>query len=351
MVPPMIIRDCYIRATQLIGFQELVDESRGDALALLADAQINPKALSNVDGLISYRAFGNLLEITSQELGRPSLGLEWTLRTPPHFPNLGPLALLAHFVDTLQEWFDTALKYWAYHTDAFIMEQRPDEATGLVALRYVTTSSTFSTRQLTEMVLGNICALNRTLASMEHEDPTLIRFQHSKPRDTTCHEQVFRCPIEFGAAHDEIVFDPKLLQYPTKGKLKLFKPLVGYYIKSRIERITRYDQSMATTITLAIPSVIGTGQCNIKFISESLGMTPKKLQRLLANEGTSFSLLLEIKRIAMAKQMLLETDAPVARIAGLLDYSTTAPFTLAFKRWTGQNPLEFRKQERQSLDA
>ncbi len=342
----MIIRDRYIRATQLIGFQELVEQAGGDTQTLLADAQIEAKALSEPDSLISYRAFGNLIELASQELSRPSLGLEWTLATPAHFPNLGPLALLAHFTSTIQEWIDTSLQYWAYHTDAFILEQRLDEGTGLAALRYCTASLAFPSRQLTEMVLGNTCRLARTVTGHATLYPSLIRFQHNKPRDLSCHERVFNCPIEFGAEHDEIIVDPKYLQYPTNGNFKLFKPLVGYYIKSRIQRMPLYDQSMATTIALAIPSVSGTGKCNIEFISQSLGLTPKKLQRLLAAEGTSFSQILELTRGNMARQFLVESEAPVGRIAGLLDYSTTAPFTLAFKRWTGKSPLEFRKDER-----
>lgn len=42
--------------------------------------------------------------------------------------------------------------------------------------------------------------------------------------------------------------------------------------------------------------------------------------------------------------MLLESDAPVSRIAGLLDYSTVAPFTTAFTRWTGVSPRTYRNQ-------
>jgi AraC-like DNA-binding protein len=342
----MIVHDRYIRATQLIGFQELVEQAGGDALSLLADAQIKAKALSEPDSLISYRAFGNLIEIASQELSRPSFGLEWTLATPAHFPNLGPLALLANFVGTLQEWIETGQQYWRFHTDAFVMDQLTDEKTGDVVMRYVTDTFAFPTRQLTEMVFGNVCCLARHVTGYVDQDPTLIRFQHSKPTDTSAHQRVFRCPIEFGAEHDEIVFDRKYLQYPTNGNFKLFKPLVGYYIKSRIQRIPLYDQSMATTIALAIPSVIGTGKCNIEFISESLGLTPKKLQRLLAAEGTAFSQILETVRGNMARQFLVESEAPVGRIAGLLDYSTTAPFSLAFKRWTGKTPLEFRKDQR-----
>jgi AraC-like DNA-binding protein len=65
-----------------------------------------------------------------------------------------------------------------------------------------------------------------------------------------------------------------------------------------------------------------------------------------ANLFSSFSHILETVRENMARNFLAESEAPIARIAGLLDYSTTAPFSLAFKRWTGKTPLEFRKDER-----
>ncbi len=312
---------------------------------LISEAGISAKALSNVDGLISYNALGNLLEIASHKLSQLSLGLEWTLRTPPHFPNLGPLALLGKFVGNVQEWIDTSLQYWEFHTDAFTMEQRTDEATSLVALRYKLDSFAFPTRQLTETVLGNICSLARNVTGCTTLNPSLIRFQHSKPSDTSCHDKVFRCTIEFGTEHNEIVFDPAYLQLPTNGNLKLLKPIVGHYMRHRIERMPVYDQSMATAIALAIPTIIGTGKCNIEFISDSLGLTPKKLQRLLANENTTFSEILEKVRRGLARNYLEQSQASVARIAGLLDYSSTAPFSLAFKRWTGKTPLEFRRDE------
>lgn len=347
----MIIDDGYIRATALIGFQELVDEAGTDtSLAMLRDAGISDTAFADVDSLISYRKMGFLMEIAAQRLARPTLGLEWTLRTPAHFPNLGPLALLANFTTTLQEWIDTALVYWKFHTNAFTMQQLEDPANGLAVFRYRPDSVALPTRQLTEHVLGNVCSLTRQVTGFVELDPTVIRFQHSKPSDTSVHDRVFRCPIEFNAEHDEIVFDPRYLQYKTNGNMKLFKPLVGYYMRQRIQRLPIYDQTMTATIGAAIPSVIGTGRCNAEFISQSLGLTPKKLQRLLASEGTTFSEILESVRRDLAQCLLVKSDAPVARIAGLLDYSTTAPFTLAFKRWTGKSPIEYRKSERRSSD-
>jgi AraC-like DNA-binding protein len=35
----------------------------------------------------------------------------------------------------------------------------------------------------------------------------------------------------------------------------------------------------------------------------------------------------------MARRLLIESEMSVERIARLLDYSSTPPFTLAFKRW------------------
>jgi AraC-like DNA-binding protein len=169
------------------------------------------------------------------------------------------------------------------------------------------------------------------------------------PRDLTVHEQIFRCPIEFDCEHTEIEMDAALLAIKTAGNMRLLKSIVGSYIKFRIARLPIYDASMSTTVALAIPSIIGTGHCGIDLIAESLGMHTKRLQRALADEGTNFSEILEKVRDNMARRLLIDSNMSVERIAGLLDYSSTPPFTLAFKRWTGQTPLAFRKRERARL--
>ena len=338
--------DSYIRATQLIGFVDLVDASGGDALELLGRAGIDPAALSDVDRLISFPRVVTLLEIAASSLDRPSIGLEWTLRSPAHFPNLGPLMMLGNVVDTLEEWIRTAIKYWRFHTNAYTMDLRTDDATGQAVLRYYAHSTALLGRQYCEAMMGNLCTIGR---NTHGQDPVIVRFQHDKPRDTSLHEKVFRCPLEFNADHTEIVADQKLLQFKLNGALRPLKILVRLYMSGRIALMPDYDQSMTTTVMLAIPSVIGTGKCDLEFVAQVLDMNAKRLQRLLAAEGTTFSDRLDKVRENMARRLLAESDIPVERMAGLLDYSATAPFTTAFKRWTGQSPLAFRKQARQQL--
>jgi AraC-like DNA-binding protein len=162
---------------------------------------------------------------------------------------------------------------------------------------------------------------------------------------------VFGCPVEFDCDYTESEFDAEILTLKTDGNLRLLKSIVGSYIKYRIARLPVYDASMSTTVALAIPSLIGTGHCGIDLLAESLGMHTKRLQRALADEGTNFSEIMEKVRDNMARRLLIDSDMSVERIAGLLDYSSTPPFSLAFKRWTGQTPLAFRKRERQRLGS
>jgi AraC-like DNA-binding protein len=347
----VIVGDSYIRATSLIGFADLTLKFGGNAAELIAAAGIKHSALSKVDELISYRKLAYLLELTAQRLDRPALGLDWTLNTPPHFPNLGPLALMANFVQTFDEWIVMALKYWRYHTNGFAMELIPVPADNTAIFRYVPDSFALPGRQIAEVVLGNICMMARTLTGHMETYPKLVRFQHSRPQNLSTHERVFCCPIEFDADHTEIVLDAAILRLPTNGSLRLIKSLVGRYILYRIDRMPVYDGTLTTTVALAIPSIIGTGRCDIEFIATQLDLSAKTLQRKLAQEGTSFSEILEKVRENLARHLLIDSEAAVERIAGMLDYSTTAPFSAAFKRWTGETPLSFRKADRRRRAA
>jgi AraC-like DNA-binding protein len=341
--------DTYIRASSLIGFVEFVESVGGDPLALLDEAKIPRSALQHVDALISYRALSLLIEIASQRLNKPTFGLEWSQASGHDHVNHGPLLVLGKLASTFGEWIALAVKYWRFHTNAFTMKLTVNTATKTATIRYSGDAFVTPGRQIIELIMLNIMHIARDVTGTTDTRPSLVRFQHSRPRDSTTHEKAFGCPVEFDCEHTEAEFDAAILDLKTSGNLRLLKTIVGSYIKFRISRLPVYDASMSTTVALAIPSIIGTGHCGIELIAESLGMHTKRLQRALADEGTNFSQILEKVRDSMARQLLIESDMSIERIAGLLDYSSTPPFTLAFKRWTGQTPLAFRKRERARL--
>lgn len=333
----------YIRTTELLGFCELVEGMGGDPDALLALAGLSAGPLHDIGGLMSCKRFFDLQEIAARELGHPSFALEWVRATPSHFPNLGPLAYLGHFAADIREWADTGICYWRLHCNAFTVQLFEDIEGPDAIFRYRHALPLLPLRQGVEHMVGNMVELTRVVGNRPDRNPNLVRFQHARPRDTSLHEAIFRCPLEFDADETEILFDKEILTYETNGNLLSTRKLLGYYVRSRLRAMPIYDQTMRETVELAVAGVIGTRRCNVQFVSESLGLTPKKLQRLLAAEGVSFSTILESARRSAAIRMVGHPGAPIASIASLLDYSSTPAFILAFKRWVNMSPMKYRR--------
>jgi AraC-like DNA-binding protein len=79
--------------------------------------------------------------------------------------------------------------------------------------------------------------------------------------------------------------------------------------------------------------------------SEALGMSPRTLQRLLAEDGKVYSEVLAEIRSESARDLLELTDAPLTEIAERLGYSTLSNFNRAFHCWSAVSPREYRAQQ------
>ena len=76
-------------------------------------------------------------------------------------------------------------------------------------------------------------------------------------------------------------------------------------------------------------------------------MSPRTLGRRLEHEGTTFKELLDDLRRRLALRYVGGARSrALTEIAFLLGFSQSAAFHRAFKRWTGQTPLEYRRERR-----
>ncbi len=164
----------------------------------------------------------------------------------------------------------------------------PNE-TDIFSFMYIESTITVPPRQIVEITLGIIVRFSHSVISDVLDGLKVVRFRHSAPKETTLYEKLFGCPVEFDAEFDEIVGTKRYLDYKTDGMFTMFRPLLDYYLRQRIRKMPVYDSSLSTTLGLAISCLLGTGKCTHEFVSNSLGLHPKKLQRLLAQEGKTFS--------------------------------------------------------------
>jgi len=79
---------------------------------------------------------------------------------------------------------------------------------------------------------------------------------------------------------------------------------------------------------------------SIESVASSLCMTSRTLRRRLGAEGTAFSELLARVRHALALDYLRATNLSVEDIADALGFSDASSFRHAFKRWSGESPLD-----------
>lgn len=73
-------------------------------------------------------------------------------------------------------------------------------------------------------------------------------------------------------------------------------------------------------------------------VALALGLSARSLQRHLAQQGTSFSKVIERTRRQYALELLVQDDLNISEIAQVLGYKDPSNFCRAFHKWTGQSP-------------
>jgi AraC-like DNA-binding protein len=73
-------------------------------------------------------------------------------------------------------------------------------------------------------------------------------------------------------------------------------------------------------------------------------MSTRTLKRRLAEQGVTFSSLVDAERRDKALLLLRTVHHSVNEVAQVLGYSALPAFIRAFARWTGTTPTEYRRR-------
>ncbi|WP_322046438.1 AraC family transcriptional regulator [Paraburkholderia sp. J67] len=172
--------------------------------------------------------------------------------------------------------------------------------------------------------------------------PIKASFSYPAPPHADLYRQYLGCECFFDEAQCELVYDGAILDQ----KPQLAHKLTAALLQDTCERLI--GQAKTSTgvsgevyqILMGKPGVFP----GMDEVAHAMHMTTRTLRRRLLAEETSFLAILDDVRRSLALEYLKTTPMSTDDIAMLLDFSDTANFRRALKRWTGKGPRELREQ-------
>ncbi|MFD1695119.1 helix-turn-helix transcriptional regulator [Roseibium aestuarii] len=153
----------------------------------------------------------------------------------------------------------------------------------------------------------------------------------------------FRGGVTFEAPENRIRVPYALAEQPNPHADRNLLRLIEIAANRLMQDINAPSDPVAQ-IAATIASGMEQGDLTIDTVASSLGLSPRTLQRLLGQAGTSFREVLEDVRRTTAESYLLDTRRPIKEIAYLLGFSNLSTFSRAVKNWFGVAPRELRRQ-------
>lgn len=312
-----------VRAASLTNYSEVARATGLDPVRMLYEAGLSPSVLREPDLMIPVEHVGKLLHLSAVMSGKESFGLR--MAETRFLSNLGAVGLLIRDQATLRDSLQVLMRYQALLNGALSLAI--EEYGDLVVLREagITSNAHQYTRQRIELRLGVMVRMIRQLLPPDWQ-PRRVCFEHPAPRDTSTHLRFFGRNIEFDADFNCIVCTKADLDTRNSSA----DPAMVRYAQQLLDNSLMSPQAtiledVRRTILLLLPS----GRCGIEQVAGHLGLVTRTVQRRLAEQGQSFSSIVNEIRKGLATRHVLESDRPLTEVAALLGFSAPS----VFSRW------------------
>lgn len=308
-----------------------------DGLALIREAGLDPALLADANARYPLAGTVRLWRLAVEASGDPAFGLT-VGRYVNHtsFHALG-YSLLASA--TLKDAFERLVRYFRIVSDAaelsfelsgdgysFVIEPIPGDLQ--------------PADESLDALLSVLVRLCRFLYGPGFR-ARAVRLRRPAPTETLPFERVFKAPLEFGAADTTINFDRASLEQALASA----NPELARHNDTVISRYLSLleTRNLTSRVHAALVERLALGEPSQEAIACTLNMSLRNLQRRLADEGKTYTGILNDTRRELALSYILDPEYSVGEITYLLGFSDTSSFSRAFKRWTGGSPRHYRE--------
>jgi AraC-like DNA-binding protein len=326
-----------VRAQALRGYPELVRDLGGSPARLLRKSGVDPTAINQLTAFISFETLIDLLERSADDLGCSDFGLRLAERQDIGI--LGTLAMAMRHSATVGQAMSCVSKYLGVHNAALAFTIEPAERRNRAALAFqVLDAHALHWAQTAEHGVGLTWRI-MTLLSEGRCRLYEVWFPHGPVGSSKCYRDRFDAPVTFRADHPALIIAAGDLDLAISEHNQALHDVATDYLASKL---VRKSDSFSSQVRHAIEALLGTGACSYRQVASALHVSPRTLQRRLADEGTSFEVLKDEARRDLAQRYLSQPDVPLAQVSALLDYSEQSALGRSCRRWFDAPPRDVR---------
>ncbi|OTG85659.1 AraC family transcriptional regulator [Acinetobacter sp. ANC 4558] len=176
-----------------------------------------------------------------------------------------------------------------------------------------------------------------------HFQPLYIDFNFNIGAPDEEYLRIYECPVSLGQKETRLYFEPAILEHPLWQAEPELLHLHEQLALEKLQELARYD--LVGEVRRAIGATLESGETTLDTVASQLNITPRRLRTQLSEAHTSFQQILSDYRCRLAKRLLASTTESVERVVYLTGFSEPSTFYRAFRRWTNETPVEYRKRK------
>lgn len=312
------------------------------AAQLCQEAGIDVGVLEDPDARVLHDQINTLWLAAEARHGDPHLGVKVALGIEPRAINVASYLLMSS--RTVGEGVERVTRFQRLISQASRIFVEPQGSQVLIRFGFAGGDLQVSRHQVEST--GLIYTRFLHWISGGSFRPDAVHFRHPRPPARFDYEAAFGAPCSFEQAADALVASRAALETPSVHANAEMNELHETVAHRRLARLG--EAGIAPRIKALLLLRPEEGRPSIAQLAKQLAMSPRTLQRRLAQEGTTFEKVLEGMRRELAMGRLLHSDDSVGEVAYLTGFSEASAFIRQFKQWTGQTPADWRRAHRKT---
>jgi AraC-like DNA-binding protein len=186
------------------------------------------------------------------------------------------------------------------------------------------------------------CVLLRSLRCAAGRDdiaPLVVEYNFPAPANAQAYADTFGCTVRFDMPHNVMEFSDTDLV----SALPANPPLVSGGGERVLATLARAEPpTFSAKVQALLASLLPKGPPHRDDVAAQMMMSERTLQRRLAEEGTSFTNLVDDTRRELARQSLSAGELSLKMLSFQLGFSEPSAFYRACKRWFGMAPSDIQ---------